>query len=369
MEQLPTIVSCFYNIRKKENFEGVNNRSFERYLDLASKFILKLPYPLIFFTDDLEISKFVQSNRKKNGLLHKTFIYYLEFEKLYYYQHLGTLQRLVNEYPIYNGRKDHETPMYIILNNSKFDFIERAIQINYFESKYFMWMDFGINHVAEDVNKIHQWILYIPDKIKQICINPYVENDNPKDLFHNIFHHTAGGLFTGSSENLLEYGRLFKMKTEKIYQEDWYQIDEAVMTMVQRENPHLFEFYYGDYQGIIANYMEPVFNLNLIITGLEKAYQYCRFDVMFQISKYLINYYMNEDTHTDDNKFIIFLTYQIICNFYGNNGYLMNEVIMLFNHYILKRDSRIKFLLDCNQANLAYYKNKDMILKFNEIAE
>ena len=43
----------------------------------------------------------------------------------------------------------------------------------------------------------------------------------------------------------------------EILEDGWYQIDEAVMTIVQRENRDLFIFYYGDYEGIIANYFEP----------------------------------------------------------------------------------------------------------------
>ena len=74
-------------------------------------------------------------------------------------------------------------------------------------------------------------------------------------MFQYIYHHTAGGLFTGSKENLLKYSELFKQKTQQIYNEEWYQIDEAVMTMIQRENPDLFDFFYGDYQGIISNYL------------------------------------------------------------------------------------------------------------------
>ena len=66
--------------------------------------------------------------------------------------------------------------------------------------------------------------------------------------FENIYHNCAGGLFSGSKENMLKYIELFKQKTEQIYSEDWYQIDEAVMTMVQRENYDLFDFFYGDEQ-------------------------------------------------------------------------------------------------------------------------
>ena len=119
--------------------------------------------------------------------------------------------------------------------------METAINLNPFDSNHFIWMDFGINHVALNMEKINDWFYEIPNKIKQLCINPYIENVEDKTMFHNIYHHMAGGVFTGSKENLIKYIDLFKLKTQQIYDEEWYQIDEAVMTMVQRENPDLFE--------------------------------------------------------------------------------------------------------------------------------
>ena len=102
-------------------------------------------------------------------------------------------------------------------------------------------MDFGINHVAEGCEFIHEWINNVPDKIKQMCINPFIENVQYKHYFQYIYHNMAGGLFSGSLENMKKYSELFKAKTEEIYNDNWYQIDEAVMTIVHRENPHLFD--------------------------------------------------------------------------------------------------------------------------------
>ena len=76
--------------------------------------------------------------------------------------------------------------------------MEKSIEKNPFQSTHFIWMDFGINHVAKNTEKIHEWVYHIPDKIKQLCINPYLENDNRKDFIKYIYHHTAGGLFSGN---------------------------------------------------------------------------------------------------------------------------------------------------------------------------
>jgi hypothetical protein len=84
-----------------------------------------------------------------------------------------------------------------------------------------------------------------------------------------------------------KYISLFKKKVIEMYNDDWYQIDEAVMTIVQSENPELFDFFYGDYQGIVSNYLKPLHNLDLIMKGLEKTKNYQRFDFALHIEKYL----------------------------------------------------------------------------------
>ena len=117
-------------------------------------------------------------------------------------------------------------------------------------------------------------------------------------MFQNIYHHTAGGLFSASSENMVKYIELFKHKVAEIYNNDWYQIDEAIMTMVQRENSDLFDFFYGDYQGIISNYLHPLHNIDLIICGLRKTIAFHRFDFAWHILDYLSNLFI-ENTNTE----------------------------------------------------------------------
>jgi hypothetical protein len=359
IKPLPTIVTMFYNVREKEgNISGsIYNHSIQRYLDFAENFILTLPYNLIVFTDNEEVIEFIEN--KRINYKNKTYIYKKPFEDTYYYRHLDKLSDLQKKFTIMNGHLEHETPMYIILNNNKFDFMESAIELNPFKSDHFIWMDFGINHVAQSTNAIHEWINIIPDKIKQLCINPYIENIDNKQMFQYIHHHTAGGLFTGSKENILKYCQLFKDKTAHIYAEDWYQIDEALMTMIQRENPDLFDFFYGDYQGIISNYISPIHNIDLILKSSQKCIDSNRLKEAFHILSYCSDYFLNNQ---NDPFIYLFLNQNIIVNYYQNNRLFTNYVIDLIN---AKKKSnnpidreKIHALLEINKANIAFYENK-----------
>lgn len=358
----PTIVTMFYNIRKKDGDESNYHRKQETFYALAEQFILKLKIPLMICMDpdDNELYNFVNKTRINNGLDNITYCYREKFENTYFYKYVDQIENNRKDYIIYNGNPRHETSRYITLNNNKFYFIDKAIELNKFGSDKFIWLDMGINHVAKDPFEIVNWQFKIPDKIKQLCINPFLENDEPKDLFHNIFHHTAGGLFTGNKIYLSKYIELFKLKLEQILNEGWYQIDEAIMTIVQKENRDLFEFYYGDYEGIIKNYNEPEYSMNLIMKNIEKTLIFNKSNETFKIMVYLVPYFLRECNQYSGH-FYQFIKYNIICNYYHNNFMLLDSVIDLINKKLVMNDNNMKILLENNKNNLNFYNNKDKI--------
>jgi hypothetical protein len=350
---IPTIVTMFYNIRRCENTDST--RSIEKYFELAKTFILKLPYPLIVFTDeDMCIDLIVKERKGK-----KTYICKTSIENTYFYKDLNRLNELQNKFNIINMNPDKDTPLYIILNNNKFHCIESAIHLNPFKSTHFVWMDFGINHVALNTEQIDTWIHQVPDKIKQLCINPYIETRDYKNMFECIYHHTAGGVFSGSAENLLTYSKLFKEKTEQIYAEEWYQLDEAVMTIVQKENPEMFDLYYGDYQGIISNYLRPFHNIELIIKNIIKYINYNKGIEAFNTLCYCSDYFL-ENPHSPLIYYYIYL--HILLDFYHNDAMLLESVIALVHSKKNDDIIEINILLENNKTNINFYKNSHLLL-------
>lgn len=362
--QFPTIVTAFYNIRALEQGSPQDNRQMDKYLEIAKQFIMTLPYPLMIFIDpeDEILYDFITKNRKK--YMENTFICQEPFSSTYFYKDLDKIGELQQQYHIYNGDLKHETPLYVILNNNKFHFIEQAIQKNPFQSSHFIWIDFGINHVAQNPESIHEWIYHVPDKIKQLCINPFVEHGEHVDIFHNIYHHSAGGLFSGNIEYLRKYINAFKAKTAQIYNEGWWQVDEAVMTMVQRENPEWFDFFYGDYNGIISNYMHPLHSIYLIFTGLSKCMQYNKTAFAQNILNYLEKYFEKEE-HQSGEFANAYIRQSIIANYYQNNQLLKTHVLYIINKNIVKRNQEVMYIIQENESNLSFYRNKHMIIQIN----
>jgi len=358
LQTFPTIVTSIYNIRKTEINE-TNTRNITKYLELANDFILSLPYPLIIFTDDNDIIDFLKE--KRTNFKEITTINKIAIENTEYYQYFDKLKELHSDYIIYNLDKNKDTPLYITLTNNKFYFLETAVKTNPFQSSHFIWMDFGINHCARNCEKIHEWIIEVPDKIKQLCINPFLEEvDDYSIFFQYVYHHLASGVFSGSSENILKYCELFKEKTQQTYNEGWFQLEEAIMTIINRENPELFELYYGDYNGIISNYLTPIDNIDLIIDHIiPKTILHQKQKMTYDILMYLLHYFKHNET---SNYLYKYIEFHIIFDYYFTNKFLLHEVIYLINKKLLENDGTMKQVLQNNIENLNFYENKQLIL-------
>jgi hypothetical protein len=172
----------------------------------------------------------------------------------------------------------------------------------------------------------------------------------------------AGGLFSGSIENMKKYSELFKNKTDEIYNNNWYQIDEAVMTMVHRENEELFDLFYGDYSGIVSNFLSPIHNIDLIIQGCQKMLDHNKVNSAYKVLYYCIPYFEN---NPNSELVFYFIHLNIITNYYSNNKNLLEKIIDLIN---LKKNSEINNnrekifnLLEQNRVNIEYYENKHLI--------
>jgi hypothetical protein len=242
-KKLPTIVVQLFNIK--------NFRDMDFYLK-HGKPLLELEIPMIINTEESLVEEIMRFRPAHLADITKYNI--TELEKSSYYGNAGKLKENMDKYKIENLNPDKDTPLYFIVNNNKFDCISRAINENPHKSTHFIYMDFGISYNTKSVNQIRRWIYSIPNKIRQMEINPYIDSDHPKDYFKIIRHNLAGSLFSGDIDHLRIYCKLFNRKWNQVLEENWCQLDEAIMTLVARESPALFDHYYGDYQSLISGY-------------------------------------------------------------------------------------------------------------------
>jgi hypothetical protein len=178
----------------------------------------------------------------------------------------------------------------------------------------------------------------------------------------------AGGLFSGSIENLLKYKELFEIKLQTILHEGWYQNDEAIMTLVEYENPKLFDLYYGDYQSIISNYEKPIYNINLIIDSIYKSIRYNKIEKIYHMIDYLIPYFQKKENQ-NNSFFYLFLDLHIQLDYHHNECQLNDNIIYWINQEIIQCKTLFYQILKKNKNILSKYVNINLLLSIPQITD
>lgn len=353
--KFPTLVTAMFYIRKIEYDDTYQERSIEKYIEWGKSYLL-LDFPIVIYTDEylFPILSNIFINKKNIKLIQKN------IKEIYYYKYLEKLFELQKKFIIYNKSIKKDTPLYILLTNNKFEFIEDTIKNNYFNSEKFIWMDFGISKFANNFEYINMWIKDLPNKIRQMLITPNINDINNKETHRYILHFIGAGIFSGDKEHLQKYSQLFKEKFEEIINNDWWQLEECLMAIIYFNNPNLFYNYYGDYQNHIQNYLVPIFDeTNIIYMSLNKYANKNNHNEILKILNYIGNYYINSN---DNNLIYNYLYHSIISQYYANNKNFTNEFINLIKLNI--NNINISNFIKNNIKNINYYENKNEILQF-----
>lgn len=346
-----TIVTALYDLRQLEASQSKERKNIDDYIE-KGKFLSTLPYNMVIFTDIYLYDKIAELRR---NLEHQTLIIVKEFSETFYYKYLDKTRHLMDKYTIYNRSGGKDTLLYIILNHNKFYFMEETIKLDPFSSTKYMWMDFGITHVAQNQESIHRWITNVPDKIKQMMIMPYVESPPPKEYFKHIRHNVAGGLFSGAKLNILKYIQLYKKYCLQIMDEEWYQLDEAIMTMIIRDHPSLFELYYGDYAGIISNYDCPLHNIDLNIRAIQKCLDAKCYFIANNYLEYMASYWKYHPTD-----WIRYFQFKVINDFYMREDKNLDPYIV---DELQTHPEKYSQFISNNRHNLLFYSNTKLLIK------
>jgi predicted O-methyltransferase YrrM len=349
-----TIVTALYDIRRHETGHE-SLRTIEQYLTLG-QFLFSLPYPMVVFTEPHLYSRVdaLRKNYKRTNVL----IIVEPFEETFFYRDLARLAKLQKSYIIENLNVAKDTPRYIALNNNKFHFMEKVLTLNPFSTSHFCWIDFGITHNAKTPEAIHRWFNRISDRVRQLEIIPYIEDVPDREYFRLVRHNLAGSLFSGSREYLMQYVFAYKYEWQRILSEGWYQLDEAVMAIVAKNRPELFDVYFGDYAGLLTNFDQTVLCDAIASQGLQKALDLRNYEKAHQIARSFEATWMFQP-----HRQLKYAGWRIIIDFYRRKGLLGNDVIhMLLEAQKACRPGVVEFVRQ-QKGNLELYKNVDELLR------
>jgi hypothetical protein len=192
-----------------------------------------------------------------NSYPHTHFIF-TEKTDIYLYKYHYNMKKFKMDTPA----PEKDTIEYMFVQCNKTEWIKEAIELNFFNTEQFIWMDFGIKHMIKDDELFKEYIEYL---VKKQYENVRIGNCldlNPNliypevDMYNHIVWFFAGSIFGGNKDKLLLFASLVKEKCLLIIKERNSLMWEInIWYFIYREHPELFEPYFCNHDlSIIKNY-------------------------------------------------------------------------------------------------------------------
>ena len=225
-------------------------RNSDKYYELGVK-LLKINVPKIIFVDELMYEKI------KTCANEYTKIILYDKTRSYLYPYINT-ESLCN-FEVNTDLHSKDTMEYIFVQCNKTEWIKNAIEINYFNTNQFVWIDFGIRHVITSDENFNTYVLNLQNKsCVKVRIGSIwnVNNIYNINIYTQIAWYFAGGVFGGDKDALLAFSEKMKTKCIQIITDKQTLMWETnIWYLIFKENPWLFSCYQCDHNdSIIYNY-------------------------------------------------------------------------------------------------------------------
>jgi hypothetical protein len=285
-----TFVTAYYDLCKYENRPECKTR--EKYYE-RSKGILTRNINLIVFCEE-ETNEHILKYR--SNFLDKTTIINIPlFELPFYNKYYDEFVRVKKIYKL-NLNEVKDTVLASVIWFSKITFIEKSIKINPYNSTHFVWIDFGITHVAKNYEIIDTWNDLIYDKIRIMVCDYMSIYDDPKTFFKTSRTNLVfAGLWSGDIKHLQKFTELVEDKMKLMFSEDWYHLEEQIFALILRDNEDIHDIYYGPCEHIICNYVRPLHNNDIMWNNFIKFKNEKNKNMLLHITKYILSNATSED--------------------------------------------------------------------------
>lgn len=241
---MTTIVSAFIS-----NVNNRKDRTMEKYIEYG-KLFLQTKVQKIIFIDELIFDKF---NNFSNEF---TYLIPIKKESIYLYEY----KDLLTNFNLSSTSPEKDTLEYMFTMSSKTEWIKNAIELNYFNSINFIWIDFGIRHMFKcDDNEFIKKIENINKTLyKKIRIGSIwdLNRDFYEDIYKDIMWCFAGSVFGGDIKSLLIFSEKTKEMCIKIIQKkNTIMWEVNIWYLIYKEIPELFDCYNCDHNSsLVDNY-------------------------------------------------------------------------------------------------------------------
>lgn len=224
-------------------------------------FVLGLRVNLVIFCDDDQVETIKNIRSKHNLLNYTNIIPKSKYEDNInsFFQLTKYLDKIQNGRINYNKNPSKSTSAEYAINSCiKFGMLKIAITNNkIFSNHYYAWINSNIQcSTGPHAPQIHRIINLYKDKCK-FCYIDHTKKDIVLNLDEYYSHGRCGvacNFFTGSSLYMNKLCDLFQNEFCKIVEAGYLHAEEQLIPQIYYNNPDIFEFYYGDYFTVLANY-------------------------------------------------------------------------------------------------------------------
>jgi len=138
----------------------------------------------------------------------------------------------------------YDIPEYILAVNSRYGYLQNAIEKNYFQTDYFAWVDFSASHIV-NIPPNQTIKIKSHDKVRIGWIARYSNNQF-------VYNHycLGGGIFSGHKEIMMELIKLHHSEFIKLTEMGYNINDDKLLFIIMEQNPYLFDTYYSDYKNL-----------------------------------------------------------------------------------------------------------------------
>lgn len=253
-----TLVTGFFDINRSQ-WQNPYQRPNDIYFENAKR-VLSVAHPMVIFIEK-KYFDFVKECRKQYDNKY-TVIFDWNLEDLKYYKLKDDIKNVMESTEFKDGLAFDNVPEvcipeYNIIIWSKLYLVNYCIKLNIFNTNFFGWIDFGLHQDILLEKHTNQIIIKNPitDKLRLLCRTLPLPQD--KDIINFFKSHTnrfAGGLITGSSENLIFLYNEQEKLIEKALSLKVVDCEQSLFSIIYLDNPEKFDLYFGDWNDIIEKY-------------------------------------------------------------------------------------------------------------------
>ncbi|KAK3754138.1 hypothetical protein RRG08_024211 [Elysia crispata] len=255
-----TVVTALLDIGRG-SWSNNQERGYNTYL-LYMQRMLRLDVNMVVFVEP-KGRPFIDWMRR--GRTSRTHVVDVSFKALPYYRYRDQFAAIMesesykegNE--LYSsGKAEATSPEYDIIQLSKFYFMDRSVQENFFNTSYFIWLDAGYGHGADVHPKDGVWLpqnlFEHADQLTFIERAPgalYYESS--KDRLHKMSINIIAGLFFGGGGQVVQEAyRRQQKELDRWLKHGIVDDDQTMYMMLYYQDPAMFHLVSGDWSDVFT---------------------------------------------------------------------------------------------------------------------